>query len=101
MDIIFAKEAKQDLSNGADFYERQQSGIGQIYWDSILSDLKSLQFYAGIHPKQFGLYKMLAKRYLFAIYYQVETTTVIIHAILPMKRDPGWFKQRLSQSKFL
>ncbi|MFZ2448900.1 MAG: hypothetical protein WAW36_00070 [Methylovulum miyakonense] len=56
-----------DLQQGKDFYEANQEGIGDYFFDSVIADIESLRLYAGIHSKQFGLYRMLAKRFPFAI----------------------------------
>jgi hypothetical protein len=63
--------------------------------DSIISDLEALLLYAGIHEKHFGCYSMLAKRFPFSIYYQVEEQRVIVHAIMDDRRDPRMHKNKL------
>jgi len=53
--------AKKDLQIGENFYERQAPSLGNYFIDSLLVDLGSLKFYAGIHEQHFGYYKMLAR----------------------------------------
>jgi hypothetical protein len=59
--------AEKDLINGFIFYERQSKGIGNYFLDSIFADIESLHLYAGIHTLHFGYYRLLAKRFPFAI----------------------------------
>lgn len=40
--------------------------------ESIFADIESLRLYAGTHRKVFGYYRQLAKRFPYAIYYQME-----------------------------
>jgi len=49
MKIVLLPSALDDLSNGFDFYERQREGLGDYFLEALLSDIDSLQLYAGIH----------------------------------------------------
>ncbi len=46
------------------------------------------QVYGGIHSKKFGFYRMIAKRFPFAIYYDIKDKTVFAVAGLPMRQNP-------------
>ena len=94
-DIIVLSEAADDLKNGKTFYEQLEAGVGDYFWDSLVSDIESLFLYAGIHNKKFGFHRMLSKRFPYAIYYQIEGNIAQIIAILPIRRDPAWIKGRL------
>ena len=47
--ILILAEAELDLDNGRNFYESQARGIGEYFWDCLLSDIESLLMFAGIH----------------------------------------------------
>ena len=81
--------ARNDLSEAVSFYENQNQNLGVYFRDSIITDLESLLFYAGIHENHFGYYRMLAKRFPYSIYYEIEDTKVIVHAIMDDRRDPN------------
>lgn len=42
---------------------------------SIFSDIDSLQLYAGIHLKAFGYFRLLSKRFPYAVYDQESRTS--------------------------
>jgi hypothetical protein len=44
-------ESETDLEEGRFFYESQEQGVGEYFWDSFLSDIESLIIYAGVHSK--------------------------------------------------
>jgi hypothetical protein len=94
-DIVVLEEAAQDLLDSKAFYENQTQGIGNYFWDSLLSDIESLHLYAGIHEQHFGLFRMLSKRFPFAIYYAITNNIAYIIAILPTRRNPDWIMNRL------
>ena len=94
--VLFLTElAKEDMKIGQQFYENQSENLGDYFIDSILMDLESLKFYAGIYAQQFGYYKMLSKRFPFAIYYDIEDNMVVIHAILDTRQNPSLIEIRL------
>ena len=61
----------------------------------MISDIESLIIYAGIHRKQLGLYKMLARRFPYALYYDIIEDVAYVVAVLPMRRDPAWILKQL------
>jgi hypothetical protein len=94
--ISVLSDAVLDLEKGKSFYESQQAGIGDYFWDCLLSDIESLVVYSGIHKKEYGYYKMLSKRFPYAIYYDISNKTNFVIAILPMKQNPILIENRLS-----
>jgi hypothetical protein len=95
--IIILPSAKEDLAEGFAFFERQQPGVGACFLESLLSDIDSLQIYAGVHRLVFGYHRLLSKRFTFAVYYSVESETAYVHAVLDCRRDPAWLRKRLSR----
>ena len=96
MKIKILPIAIEDLYNGRQFYERQNEGVGDYFFDSLFSDIDSLNLYSGIHPVFFGYYRMLSKRFPFAIYYKfANKETIIIYRVLDMRRNPLKLKNEL------
>ncbi|HCI69164.1 MAG TPA: hypothetical protein DF712_18310 [Balneola sp.] len=90
MNIRILDEAKQDLLKGYRFYESLESGIGSYFLDSLFSDIDSLVIYAGIHPKnQRNYHYMLAKKFPYAIYYKIQSSTILIYAVLDCRSNPS------------
>jgi len=69
--VVVLEEAIEDLEEGRMFYESREVGIGDYFIDSLLSDINSLKIYAGVHSVHLGFYRMLSKRFPFAIYYEI------------------------------
>lgn len=97
MKIVIQSSALADLADGFDFYEEIEPGLGAYFLDSLYSDIDSLQLYAGIHIIHFGKYhRLLSKRFPYGIYYQMEEDTVLVRAVLDLRRDPEWIRRRLA-----
>ena len=47
--VITTEFALDDLEAGRIFYEKQASRLGDYFFDSLVIDIESLHFYAGIH----------------------------------------------------
>lgn len=94
-DIVLLEDATEDLVAGRKYYERQQDGLGEYYWQSLLSDLESLKIYSGVHVRVNGLHRMKSKRFPYTIYYEVSDAVTYVIAVLPMKRKPAWILKSL------
>ena len=82
------EEAVAGIAIGRRFYEIREEGIGVYYVASVMADVTSLRLYAGIHNGEYGYFKMLAKRFPFAVYYEIKDDVVRVIAVLDMRRDP-------------
>jgi plasmid stabilization system protein ParE len=93
--IKILSSALDDLRSGAEFYDEQSEGLGAYFLDSLFSDIDSLLLYAGIHSVVFDHYRLLSKRFPYAIYYKLEDDMVIVRRILDMRRDPKHARESL------
>lgn len=80
MKIQILRAVQQDLINGYRFYEQQAEGLGPYFLDTLYSGIESLVLNAGIHSVYFGKnYRLLSKRFPFAIFYRVEQQTARVY----------------------
>lgn len=95
MKVLVSRAAQEDLLAGFRFYEQQAEGVGEYFLDALFSDIDSLVLYAGIHPQVHSYYRLLAKRFPFAIYYKIERRTVRVRRVLDCRRSPVWIRRTL------
>ena len=95
MTIKILDEAENDIANAMSFYEVQKENLGEYFLDSIMSDIESLYIYATIHIQIHGYYRLLSKRFPFAVYYKVKENCIWIYAVLDCRRNPTWVENRL------
>lgn len=99
MRVRILDAAQNDLKSGYRFYESQEHGVGSYFLDSLFADIDSLMFFGGIHQiVNGGFYRMLAKRFPFAVYYRVEQETILVYAVLDCRRSPAWNRKRLREA---
>jgi plasmid stabilization system protein ParE len=94
--LFLTELAQKDIYDSEKFYEDQSPNLGVYFYDSLISDLDALKFYAGIHQKYFGFHRMITKRFPYAIYYEIESDLVVVHAVLHTRRDINIIHYRLS-----
>lgn len=81
--------AIEDLDRARLFYEAQCQGLGSYFLDSIFSDIDSLLLLAGVHRRVFGYYRMLSKRFPYAIYYKLESQSLaVVWRVLDLRQSP-------------
>jgi hypothetical protein len=99
MRVELRVEARQDLIQGALFYDEQREGLGSYFAECLWSDLERLEGEAGIHEIVYGLHRKLSKRFPFAIYYRVEQSVIDVVAILDCRGDPDATTERLKSAR--
>ncbi len=97
MNIRILSSAYNDLKRGRMFYEKLAENLGEYFFDSLFSDIDSLILYAGIHPRQFGYFRMLSRRFPYAIYYKIEKDDILIWRVLDCRQDPNKTKKQLNE----
>jgi len=99
MKVTVLESARRSIVDGYHFYENREAGLGPYFLDSILSDLRSLQVLAGRHEIFVDdYYRLISKKFPFAIYYKVENNVGIVYAVLDCRRDPEWILKQLNRS---
>jgi plasmid stabilization system protein ParE len=87
--------AGADLIDGYRFYEIQAAGVGEYFFNTLSGEIKTLGQYAGIHQRVFGYYRMLSRRFPYAIYYTMAGDEVQVWRVLDCRRDPRWVGNQL------
>ena len=88
MKVKILPTALEDLDRGRRFYARQRRSLGDYFLDALFADIDSLELYAGIHMKVFDFHRLLAKRFPYAVYYQVDGETCIVFRVLDCRQEP-------------
>lgn len=98
-DILILEEAFEDLLAGKAFYDLQEQGVGEYFWDCLIADIESLVIFGGVHSKNLGLYQLFAKRFPYTVYYDVIENFAYVVAVLPMRRNPTWIAEKIQKRR--
>lgn len=100
MKIRILRSARLTVADGIRFYERQQAGLGAYFFNSIMSDLRSLNIYAGVHQKyNESYYRMVCSKFPYSIYYRKKDSNVDVYAVIDDRRDPKRTEEVLGKLK--
>ena len=97
MIVNILDDAEQDILDGFRFYGSQSSGAADYFLDGIYSDIDTLALSAGVHQKSKGYYRLLSKRFPYAVYYTVDQHQVYVWAVLDCRRNPAVIDERLGE----
>ncbi len=98
MKVRILRTAMVDLSYGRRFYERQGAGLGDYFFDTLLSDIDSLRLHAGIHRRVYGHHRLVSRRFPYAVYYDVINETAFVFHVFDCRRDPRLIQRALRSS---
>jgi len=95
MQVRLLEDAEKDLEGGYYFYERQSSGLGIYFLDSLFADIDSLAYFGGMHRIIFGHHRLLSRRFPFAVYYRVIDDSVVVTSVLDCRRRSSLVREKL------
>jgi plasmid stabilization system protein ParE len=96
--IRISPGALQDLNKGFLFYEAQDPGLGDYFVSSLRADIEGLRVTAGVHRVVYRDYhRLLSRVFPYGIFYSHEGDDVAIWAVIDLRRDPAWIRDRLNQ----
>lgn len=96
--VLTTEFAFQDLELSRQFYDKQAPKLGDYFFDALITDIESLHLYASIHRQEYGFYKMLSKRFPYAIYYDIVGDIVRVIAVLDQRQSPMTTYTQLGKS---
>ncbi len=83
------------MATGRKFYDHQEAGVGDYFFDSLFAEIDSLALYGGIHSVHFGFFRLLAKRFPYAIYYKIIDGKATVFRVLDCRRNPSGLDKAL------
>ena len=98
MTIRISDEALWDLNDGFQFYDAQQSGLGEYFVGCLRADIEGLRIKAGVHRVVYRDYhRLLSRVFPYGIFYTIENDRAIVWAVIDLRRDPTWIRNKLSE----
>jgi plasmid stabilization system protein ParE len=99
-EIRISSDALSDLNEGFLFYEQQAPGIGDYFSSSLRADIEELKVTGGVHRVVFRqFYRSLSRVFPYGIFYTMEDDTVIVYAVVDLRRDPEFIRRHLVEPK--
>ena len=94
MKVKIQISAQRDLDHGYYFYEEQVTGVGEYFFNTLISEARALKVTAGIHSKRGKLFRVKSKKFPYWIYYEIGTDAIRVVAILDARQSPEKIHRR-------
>lgn len=93
--LVFRPEVQEEVNEAYNWYEKQKSGLGDEFLDSVEQTLNRVSSM----PKSYQVVyrdvrRAVVKRFPYAVYYRVISSRVIVTAIFHARRDPKLWQTR-------
>jgi plasmid stabilization system protein ParE len=89
MRVWYTDRAKDDVELAFVWYEKQRSGLGFTFLESIERALKNIIAYPEMYPMRYlEFHSCTIKRFPFSIFYTYENDEIVIHSVFDNRQDP-------------
>jgi plasmid stabilization system protein ParE len=96
MNVIFLNEAEQELLEAALFYEKQARGLGKNFMEEVYQSIDTIvNFPLNSQKLTADIRRKLLKRYPFGVLYRIDNETIVIIAVMNLKRKPFYWLNRI------
>jgi plasmid stabilization system protein ParE len=96
MNYGFHPEAEAELNSAIEYYEQREPGLGFDFSLEVYSSLQGILSFPQSWPVLDGeVRRCLIHRFPYGILYSVEADSIFVLAIMHLRREPGYWKDRL------
>ena len=90
-------EAREEFLAAIDYYNDAEHGLGMAFYTEVESAIALIESYPDLWTEiGGGIRRCLVRRFPFAILYSREAGHVFVYAIMHTKREPNYWRNRLS-----
>lgn len=95
MNFRFSQEAREELLASIDYYEKQQSNLGQTFSDQVFAAIEYITEYPdGWTPLDATFHRCLVKQFPFALIYTILDNHILITSVMNLHRKPDYWRNR-------
>jgi plasmid stabilization system protein ParE len=97
--LIFSREANADIKAAYRRYENQRPGMGREFQLAVEAAASIIQR----NPERFRIasdsfHRVLLRRFPFELFYDHDSTKVVVHLVFHTSQDPDKWRERLGRS---
>nr|MDO8084986.1 type II toxin-antitoxin system RelE/ParE family toxin [Candidatus Sigynarchaeum springense]MDO8115505.1 type II toxin-antitoxin system RelE/ParE family toxin [Candidatus Sigynarchaeota archaeon] len=95
MNYRFHPEAESEFNDSVAYYEAQKTGLGIEFSEQVFSTIQRiLRFPLAWTKMTKGCRRCLTKRFPFGVIYSIKEDYILIIAVMPLSRKPGYWESR-------
>ena len=90
MRLRYSDRAKDDLWIAFQWYEAQRRGLGLDFLDCVEAAIETIQEMPRLYAEHhLNFRRALVRRFPFSIFYSIEETEIVLHAVFDNRQDPA------------
>ncbi len=94
--LVSEPQADLDIEAAFQWYEKEQSGLGLEFLDELRAAYNRIVEGPYKYPHlRSGIRRALVKRFPYVVYFAVESTIIVVLAVLHASRDPAEWQRRI------
>jgi plasmid stabilization system protein ParE len=94
--LEFHPDAVAELERAKAWYEAQRPGLGESFFQEITTAISRIREAPNTWPEyKRGTKRFLVHRFPFAIIYSQHSNSLLVVAVMHLKRRPGYWQSRL------
>ncbi len=99
-EVSFLPAARDEFQSAVDFYERQQTGLGNQFADEVEKTLNRIT----TDPESYEIladhiHRYRVSRFPYAVLYHIPNDNqILVVAVMHLHRCPGYWQKRVSDS---
>ncbi|MDZ4657738.1 MAG: type II toxin-antitoxin system RelE/ParE family toxin [Bythopirellula sp.] len=96
VELVFAEEVEQDMSEAYNWYEQRRSGLGEEFLSCVEACIQRICRSPELHAKVYQEYRRaMVRRFPYVIFYESVDNTLTVYCIFHTSRDPAKWRERL------
>ena len=96
MTFEFHPEADQEFIQAAAYYEECSPGLGMDFFREVSVSIRNAVEYPTMWPEiEGGIRRCLVHRFPYGILFSIESDRIYLLAIMHLRRNPGYWKDRV------
>ena len=96
--IGFHPEARLEFLESARYYENEQTGLGQRFFEAVRAAITLLEKYLDLGREvEPGIRRCRVVRFPYGIIYRVSKESIEIVAVMHLRRRPGYWRERVEE----
>lgn len=95
MEVRFHPQALAELEAEAVYYEAKVAGLGKRFASEVEAAIRiAAEFPVMGSPFKFGTRRVFPKKFPFSIVYRLRDAEIVVLAVVPDARKPGYWRNR-------
>lgn len=87
-------QAQAEIRDAYNWYEEARPQLGERFLGQLDRVISRIAETPQLFPHAFGFQRALVPSFPYCVYYRVNTSVVVVVAVLHGRRDPRWLQKR-------